>query len=192
MANISVTASTHPLHKDIYLISVKGFIDTTTAPEFERTFQTLLGEKKFNLIIDLKEVNYVSSAGWGIFVGEIKRIRGQKGNLFLVAMGPEVAEVFELLEFDTILKAFPTVEQAVQTGFGRAKGGKPAEPLPVVKAARKSKSAKAEEPVPAAEGPTGPEASRNPGLVLSFEEPEGKDFKKPHWIARMFLPWKWF
>ncbi len=50
---------------------------------------------------------------------KLKRIRTQKGNLFLVGMNPEVAEVFELLEFDSILKAFPTVEQAVQKGFGK-------------------------------------------------------------------------
>ena len=76
------------------------------------------------LVIDLKEVSYVSSAGWGIFVGEIKRIRSQKGDLFLVSMSPEVAEVFELLEFDSILKFFPTVDQAVQKGFAKVRAAK--------------------------------------------------------------------
>ena len=108
MENISVNVSEHPQNKEITLLAVKGFIDTTTAPEFE---------KKFKLVVDLKDVNYISSAGWGIFISEIKRIRNQKGDLVLVGMNPEVSEVFELLEFNTILKSFPNVETAIKKGF---------------------------------------------------------------------------
>ena len=117
MENISVNVSDHPQNKDITLLAVKGFIDTTTAPEFEKKFLSLLGDKKFKLVVDLKDVNYISSAGWGIFISEIKRIRNQKGDLVLVGMNPEVSEVFELLEFNTILKSFPNIETAVKKGF---------------------------------------------------------------------------
>jgi len=117
MDNITVTVSEAPQNKDVTLLAVRGFIDTTTAPEFEKKFQAVLGEKKFKLVVDLKDVNYISSAGWGIFISEIKRIRSQKGDLLLVGMNPEVSEVFELLEFNTILKSFPNVEMAVKKGF---------------------------------------------------------------------------
>ena len=117
MENISVNVSEHPQNKDITLFSVRGFIDTTTAPEFEKKFQSVLGEKKYKLIVDLKDVNYISSAGWGIFISEIKRIRNQKGDLVLAGMNSEVSEVFELLEFNTILKSFPNVETAIKKGF---------------------------------------------------------------------------
>jgi anti-anti-sigma factor len=120
MENILVNVSAHPQEKDVTVLSVKGFIDTTTAPEFEKKFQSILDDKKYRLLIDLKDVNYISSAGWGIFISEIKRIRSQKGDLVLVGMNPEVAEVFELLEFNTILKSFPDVETAVKKGFAKA------------------------------------------------------------------------
>jgi anti-sigma B factor antagonist len=120
MDNISVSISEYPQNKDVTLLAVKGFIDTTTAPEFEKKFQTVLGEKKYKLVVDLKDVNYISSAGWGIFISEIKRIRNQKGDLLLVGMNPEVSEVFELLEFNTILKAFPNVEMAVKKCFEKS------------------------------------------------------------------------
>jgi anti-sigma B factor antagonist len=174
MKNLSVTASAHPQNKDITLLSVKGFIDTTTAPEFDKTFQTVLGEKKYNLIIDLGNVNYISSAGWGIFVGEIKRIRGQKGNLFLAAMTPEVREAYELLQFNTIIKSFPDVDQAVQKGFGKS--------LPKREAA-KSRTGKGE-PVgtavsnAAAEIPSGAAVPASP--------------QKDGFFGRIFKPWKWF
>jgi|SRR5579859_2581132 len=117
MPNISVIVTEHPHSKDVTMLAVKGFIDTTTAPEFEKAFQNVLSEKKYKLVVDLRDVNYISSAGWGIFISEIKRIRNQKGDLILAAMNPEVAEVFELLEFNTILKSFADPETAVKKGF---------------------------------------------------------------------------
>jgi anti-anti-sigma factor len=101
-------------------LAVEGFIDTLTAPEFEKQFLSLLRNKKFKLVVDLKKVDYISSAGWGIFVSELKRIRGKKGDLVLAGMSPDVTEVFELLEFNVILKSFPDVESAVQQGFGKS------------------------------------------------------------------------
>ena len=120
MDNITVNITEHPQNRDITLLSIKGFIDTTTAPEFEKRFLSVLNEKKFKLVVDLKDVNYISSAGWGIFISEIKRIRNQKGDLILVGMNPEVSEVFELLEFNTILKAFPNVDAAIKKGFEKS------------------------------------------------------------------------
>jgi anti-sigma B factor antagonist len=117
MENITVNVNEHPKNKGITLFTVKGFIDTRTAPEFEKKFLSVLNDKKYKLIIDLKGVNYISSAGWGIFISEIKRIRNQKGDLVLVGMNPDVAEVFQLLEFNTILKSFSNVETAIQKGF---------------------------------------------------------------------------
>jgi anti-anti-sigma factor len=176
MQHISVTASTHPQHKDITLISVKGFIDTNTAPEFEKTFQSVLGEKKFNLIIDLKEASYISSAGWGIFVGEIKRIRNQKGDLFLVGMSPEVTDTYELLQFSSILKSFPDVEAAVQKGFKRNRMSKVVE-KPIEKGL--------------ASLPVENQSTEN--IAKSQEEPQGdRGHKKPHWFLRILMPWTWF
>jgi len=61
----------------------------------------------------LGNVDYISSAGWGIFISEIKGIREKGGDLKLVHMIPDVYEVFELLEFNYILKAFDSLEEAV-------------------------------------------------------------------------------
>ncbi len=117
MNNISVTISEYPQAKGITLLTVKGSLDTNTASEFEKNFQSVLKDNKFKLIVDLAEVNYISSAGWGLFVSEIKRIRNEGGDLVLVGMVPDVMEVFELLDFNTILKFFPDVESAAKKGF---------------------------------------------------------------------------
>ena len=101
-------------NNNISIIKVGGYIDTTTSSELEHHLTKLLERGAYNIVIDLGNVDYVSSAGWGIFISEIKGIREKGGDLKLVGMIPEVYEVFELLEFHYILKAFETLKDAVK------------------------------------------------------------------------------
>lgn len=100
----------------IQVLQVHGYIDTTTSPELERSLQGLLKEKAYQIVMDLGGVDYISSAGWGIFISEIKDIREHGGDLKLARMSSDVNEVFELLEFSNILQSFQTVEEALK-GF---------------------------------------------------------------------------
>jgi hypothetical protein len=61
----------------------------------------------------LGNVDYISSAGWGIFISEIKSIRENGGDLKLVRMVPDVYEIFELLEFHHILDVYDSVDEAI-------------------------------------------------------------------------------
>ena len=99
--------------QSISVIKVGGYIDTTTSAELEHSLSSLLKSNRYNIIIDLGNVDYISSAGWGIFISEIKGIREKKGDLKLIRMIPDVYEVFELLEFHYILKAFDSLEEAI-------------------------------------------------------------------------------
>ncbi len=107
---------------DISIIKVGGYIDTTTSAELEHSLDSLLKAGSNNIIIELGNVDYISSAGWGIFISEIKGIREKGGDLKLVNMIPDVYEVFELLEFHYILKAFNNLGDAIKdfdTGMPR-------------------------------------------------------------------------
>jgi anti-sigma B factor antagonist len=133
MEGIQVSVE-HASNSNIAIIKVGGYIDTTTSAELEHSLDKLLKAGTYNIIIDLGNVDYISSAGWGIFISEIKGIREKGGDLKLVRMIPDVFEVFELLEFHYILKAFDTIEEAV-ADFDRIGGV--AMPRPVARAAAK-------------------------------------------------------
>lgn len=106
----------------IGVIKVGGYIDTTTSSELERALSSLLKKNQFRIIVDLGDVDYISSAGWGIFISEIKGIKENSGDLKLVRMIPEVYEVFELLEFHYILKAYDTIDDAVDAFVKESSG----------------------------------------------------------------------
>ena len=98
---------------DIALLTISGYIDTTTCQEMAKTIQELIKQKKVQIIADLGRVTYISSAGWGVFVGEIKNVREQGGDIKIVQMIPEVFDVFEMLEFNKILNYYESVEEAI-------------------------------------------------------------------------------
>ena len=115
MEGISVSFSKPEENPDVSVLSVQGYVDTTTSAELEESLKRLLKKNRFNIVIDLAGVNYISSAGWGIFISEIKSIRESGGDLKLASMVADVYEVFELLEFQTILQSFDTVTEAVNS-----------------------------------------------------------------------------
>lgn len=145
MEGIQLSVEKAGSNSNISVIKVGGYIDTTTSSELEHALNTLLKAGSYNIIIDLGNVDYVSSAGWGIFISEIKGIRENGGDLKLVKMIPEVYEVFELLEFHYILKAFDTLEEAVKD-FERSGMSTTTAPKVVEMEAELTKSAKAATP----------------------------------------------
>ncbi len=113
MEGIQVSTEIAGSHNQISIIKVGGYIDTTTSSELERALDSLLKQGRFFIIVDLGNVDYISSAGWGIFISEIKSIRENGGDLKLVRMVPDVYEIFELLEFHHILDVYDTVDEAI-------------------------------------------------------------------------------
>jgi len=104
---------------NVSILSVSGYLDTTTASELESALLGLVRKGMYRVVVDLSGVNYISSAGWGIFIGEIKEIRSHGGDLKLAGMIGEVREVYQLLEFHSILQDFDTTDDAV-AAFGPA------------------------------------------------------------------------
>ena len=64
------------------------------------------------IVVDLADISYVSSGGWGIFVGEVKNLRERGGDIVLSGMTSEVYDVYELLGFADVLRAFKTIADA--------------------------------------------------------------------------------
>ncbi len=98
----------------IALVRLVGFVDTNTVAQLSQIMNQITNAGHYKIIFDLGDVNYISSAGWGIFIGEIREIRERDGDIKLACLTPEVEEVYKVLEFDTILQAYQTVDEAIQ------------------------------------------------------------------------------
>ncbi len=105
----------------IYIIHLKDVFDASTVEEFEHVLEYLIARGQYRLIIDLTRVEFISSAGWGIFTAELKNCHDNEGDIMIVGMQPDVEDVYMLLELDTIMSAYESVEAglaAMREKFG--------------------------------------------------------------------------
>jgi anti-sigma B factor antagonist len=98
---------------DIVVIKLCGLIDSGSSQFLEDKFKALVASNNVKVVVDLQDVEYISSAGWGIFVGEIKGMKQRNGDIKLAGMHPNVRDVFDLLEFNTLLKPYDSKEEAI-------------------------------------------------------------------------------
>ena len=85
---ISLNATDDP--GGVAVVRVDGVVDTMTAGELENVMNSLIDQRRYNIIVDLGGVDYISSAGWGIFISNIREIRQNRGDIKLAQMIPSV------------------------------------------------------------------------------------------------------
>ncbi|MFO7891782.1 MAG: STAS domain-containing protein [bacterium] len=113
MHGIDISVNTVGTRLDVILLSITGYIDTSSCQELENVINDLINKNYIQIIADLGGVTYVSSAGWGAFMSKLKTIRDQGGDIKIVQISQEVFEVFEMLEFDKILRHYDSIEEAL-------------------------------------------------------------------------------
>ena len=99
--------------KDVLIISVNGRMGEVTAPEFEERMRELIDEGETRFIVDLKGLEYISSAGLRGLLSSAKALRGKNGQIFLTGLTGAVKEVFEISQFTSIFSIFESIEAAL-------------------------------------------------------------------------------
>ncbi len=97
----------------IHLIRLKGIFDASTVNEFEKVVSYLLTRNFFCMVVDLSYVEFISSAGWGAFTAELRRVRENDGDIKLAGMSSDLFDVFLLLELDRFISAYESEEEAI-------------------------------------------------------------------------------
>ena len=86
---------------DEIVIELVGRLDTTTAPALDKTISSDIESDK-KLTLDLKRLEYISSAGLRVLLSAQKKLQ-KSGSMKLINVREEVMEVFEMTGFSDIL-----------------------------------------------------------------------------------------
>jgi anti-sigma B factor antagonist len=95
------------------VIDLNGFLDAHTAPQLEEAFQKLVDDQRFQIVVNFRDLNYISSAGLGVFMAFIEEVRNNQGDIKMVGMSPKVYNVFDLLGFPMLYEIFDEEPQAI-------------------------------------------------------------------------------
>lgn len=74
-----------------------GSLDTATAAELEQQLAGILGGAVKDIVFDLAELRFISSAGLRVFGAARKALKERGGQASFVNMQPQIQEVFEIL-----------------------------------------------------------------------------------------------
>lgn len=95
-------AVTRSAEGDISVLSLDGYLDAHTAPEFEKAIQAELDAGRVRLVVDGAQLKYISSAGLGVFMSFIEEVREKGGDIKICSLVPKVQQIFDILGFQAI------------------------------------------------------------------------------------------
>jgi len=99
---------------EIVTLSLSGRLDATTAKAFEKKIlaQIESGDRRF--VIDLAQLDYISSAGLRVFILAAKRLNSANGKMVLCALKDPVKEMFDLAGFLAVFSIHGSHDEAIK------------------------------------------------------------------------------
>lgn len=79
-------------------VKLTGSLDTVTAPELERQLSPVLAGQVKDLVFDLAQLKFISSAGLRVFAMARKQLKERGGQTGFVNLQPQIKEVFEIMK----------------------------------------------------------------------------------------------
>ena len=96
------------------IITLEGFVDAHTAPQFENAIQSEIEAGRNRVIVNCEKLNYISSAGLGVFMSFIEEVREIGGDIKICGLTPKVKHTFEILGFQDIFEMLDDQPTAIQ------------------------------------------------------------------------------
>jgi anti-anti-sigma factor len=101
--------------ESVKVVSIQGSVDALTAGEVQRYLEALISKGEGKLIVDLKGVDFMSSAGLRVIMAASKNVRRKGGDLRLAAAQPAIEKMLKISGFTSLLESFSNVDAAVSS-----------------------------------------------------------------------------
>ena len=79
-------------------VKLTGSLDTATAPDLERQLAPVLGGTVKDVVFDLAQLKFISSAGLRVFTSTRKVLKDRGGQVSFINLQPQIQEVFEIMK----------------------------------------------------------------------------------------------
>jgi len=101
-------------YKRSTVITTSGRIDSYTAPAVEEALNELIEKGQYNIIFDMSDVNFISSAGWWALIRVQKEVKKMnRGELVFVNLEERIQESMDLVGITPYFKIFDNMTDAV-------------------------------------------------------------------------------
>ena len=104
---------TQRIEGDVTLFLLEGRIDTQAAADMDQALQSAVSAGRHNMVVDMSEVEYISSAGLRTLAAVLVKSRAEGGDVKLASLNTRVTRVFKIIGFDLLMSIHDTPEAAV-------------------------------------------------------------------------------
>ena len=104
---------TQRVEGDVIVFLPEGRIDTQAATDMDEAVQSAVSAGKHNMVVDMSEVDYISSAGLRALAAVLVKSRAEGGDMKLAALNARVTRVFRIIGFDVLMSVHDTLEAAI-------------------------------------------------------------------------------
>ena len=94
---------------DHYIIKISGDVDASSSIYLDQAISTAMEENRNKIIIDCRDLNYISSAGLGVFMSYLEEFNSKEVRLALFGLNDKVLNVFQILGLDQLLQIVDAV-----------------------------------------------------------------------------------
>ncbi|HCA43524.1 MAG TPA: anti-sigma factor antagonist [Bacteroidetes bacterium] len=101
-------------NNDITILYLDGFLDAHTSGELEKSFEKLIEEKKYKIVVNFDKLSYISSAGLGVFMAYIETMRNNNGDVKLSNMSDKIYNIFDMLGFPILFEIYKEEQTALE------------------------------------------------------------------------------
>lgn len=101
------------LDSPLAVIRVEGSVVADTCPALEAELDRVLDGGHDHVVMDMSDLDFMSTAGWSVLVGKLRRVRARKGALHLCGLSTDMEEVYKMLQFESVLPHHSTLDQAI-------------------------------------------------------------------------------
>jgi len=108
---IQIQKDAGPTNAGAVTVKLTGSLDTSTAPELERQLAPVLSTTVTDLVFDLAQLKFISSAGLRVFATSRKQLKERGGQASFIHMQPQIQEVFEIMKSLPGVRVFTDVAE---------------------------------------------------------------------------------
>ncbi|MDZ7808707.1 MAG: STAS domain-containing protein [Gracilimonas sp.] len=114
MKNFGITTRQN---QNVSILDISGELDAHTASQLENELKSLIDNENYSIVVNCSELDYIASAGLGVFMAYIEDVRSLGGDIKLTDMNDRVYNVFDLLGFPTLYDILDSEQEALES-FG--------------------------------------------------------------------------
>lgn len=98
---------------DITILSINGDVDASSSIQLDESLGAVVSNGDKKILVSCEGLNYISSAGLGVFMSYIEDINAKNLTMALYGLNDKVMNVFEILGLDQLLTIVKTKEEAL-------------------------------------------------------------------------------